>query len=494
MLACAPVPGPRPQAIALLLTALLWGAPAGAEPLSPPEEGQCPTVTIEPSGKEAGVDAVAVALKEGMVLAQEDLMVLRQLVPQELWRHREVFFHEGMRMEVGACYRRYPTASFYRHATERFAGQARLDSDGNLKDYRAGTPFPVETIDSEDPKAALEWAWDLAMRYRGAGPRGHFRIVDLPPGVGSEMTYEGDFFLIQSTHRADLAESDYELPGQDGRLWVGGGEFTKPFDARHLAWRQYRPAKALTRFQESDDVFVYVPTMRKMRRAASSWVDGFYAPRYTVTGDAGGGGVPFGGELGGAAGSIQPTAGASIAVSEHVRRGFIGLELRPNAYVWRLLGTRSVLAPLNGSRPGFPLFDERNFGTSGLSVASDRWDVRFAVVIEGALRRQDEDVRTLTIYVDYQTRQPLFWITRTSGRRLLDIGVLVHRYSGDVADYPEWPGGTPANVFEPVAAAFYNALEGGGGWRRESYDTRSTPYSEDEIRRLTASQRLDRGR
>jgi hypothetical protein len=39
-----------------------------------------------------------------------------------------------------------------------------------------------------------------------------------------------------------------------------------------------------------------VPTMRKMRRAPSAWVDGIFMPRYRVSGDAGGGGLPIGGE------------------------------------------------------------------------------------------------------------------------------------------------------------------------------------------------------
>ena len=43
-----------------------------------------------------------------------------------------------------------------------------------------------------------------------------------------------------------------------------------------------------------------------------------------------------------------------FATSENVRRGFEGLSLRPNAYVWRLLGHAEVLAPLNGSESGYP--------------------------------------------------------------------------------------------------------------------------------------------
>ena len=152
------------------------------------------------------------------------------------------------------------------------------------------------------------------------------------------------------------------------------------------------------------------------------------------------------------------------------------------------------MAVINSSELGWPINEERNYGYSGLSFASDRWDVRRAIVIEGALRERTEAVRTVIIYVDYQTLQPLYWITRTNKRRLLEIGVLAHRFTGDLIDYPEWPGGTPSAAFEPVASAFYNALAGRGGWRRESYRLRSVPFSENERRFMTSSDSLSRGR
>ena len=32
------------------------------------------------------------------------------LLPPEIWRNREQFFHDGMRLEIGPCHRRYPVA------------------------------------------------------------------------------------------------------------------------------------------------------------------------------------------------------------------------------------------------------------------------------------------------------------------------------------------------------------------------------------------------
>jgi hypothetical protein len=435
------------------------------------------------------VDAPPVLLREGTMVDAERLLMLRRLLPAVIWQHREAFFYDGMRMEIGGCYAAYPAFGPYKAATQRFRGQAKLDDEGNLLNYTAGLPFPPDDIDPEAGEAAARWAWNLEERWRGAGYRGRFRITEIPARVGGILTFDGRFFFLQIGHRSDLAEDGYRLPEQKDLAWAAGGEFESPFDARGLAWRQFRSRESEEKHDEPDDIFAYVPTMRKQRRAATSWVDGLYVPTYTSGNEGAGGGLVYGD-----GGTIAPTAGLSIAASEDMGHGLTGFSLRPNEYVWRYLGEQAVIAPLNASRPGYPVDDKRNFGFSGLSFASDRWDVRWAVIIEGARRTSGGDIRTLEVWIDYQTQQPLYWITRTGKRRLLDIGILVHRFTGDVLGAPEWPGGIPANVFEPVGAAFYSAISGGGGWRRESYDLRSGPVDEGERRTMTSADALGKGR
>jgi hypothetical protein len=473
-----------------LMLALALGAATATA--APPNEGDCPTVSGATTGPgadgSAPRDAVSVTLREGMVLTANDLLVLRQLVPKEIWAHREAFFFEGMRMEIGPCYRRYPLPGFYNRATEAHAAEVELGKDGSLRGYRAGAPFPSESIDPEADDAAMRWAWNLELRFRGAGHQGRFRVVDFQRRNGSVLGYEGNFFLLPTRGRADLPDDDYLVESGD-HWWIFGGRFTKPFDVRHMAWRQFRSKSALLEFEEPDDTFVYVPEMRKSRRASTSWVDGMYFPTYSAASLGGGGPVSFGGSFGG----INPTASRSAAVTTHAYRGFEGLSLRPNAYHWRMRGTQDVLAPINGSRPGYPEAIDRNFGPAGLSVASDRWEPRHAVVIEGAVRRPDETIRTVTYWVDHQTHQPLFRLSRAGRRRLIDIQIFVHRFSGDQPDYPEWPGGVPALVFDPVAQVSYDAIHGGGGWRRESYDLRSLPFDEKDLAGMTSAAALDRG-
>jgi len=193
-------------------------------------------------------------------------------------------------------------------------------------------------------------------------------------------------------------------------------------------------------------------------------------------------------------GSISPTAGISIATAEHIRQGFSDLAIRPNAYVWRLLGEREVLAPINSSHAGYPENELRNYGPFGLSVANDRWDVRWAVVIEGLARRRGDGFDRITVFVDYLSQLPLYIMTRRRNGRLIEVGIPVHRFSGDTIAYPPWPNGEGAMVFDPVAAVYYNAATGGSGWRRESFDVQSVPVGDAALMRYLSPDFLLRGR
>ena len=103
------------------------------------------------------------------------------------------------------------------------------------------------------------------------------------------------------------------------------------------------------------------------------------------------------------------------------------------------------------------------------------------------------------LWIDWQTAQPLYYITRRKQGFLLDVGILVHRFSGDRPSYASWipedaeDEPEKANVFDPVAAAFYFVPGGGSGWRRESYDVTSVPIDSKKLRRLTSTDALLRG-
>jgi hypothetical protein len=485
--------------LALSATPVRAADDAPASPWDVPAEGSC-----DPKGGlrgwPLGDAAPALPFKPGDVVAKEQLAVLENYLPPDLWSHRERFFYEGMQLEIGPCFRDYSPPAFYREATQNFAGRARLLENGGLADYTAGLPFPPESIAAADPQAGIRWAWNVEHRYQGAGFRGKFRISDLVGRIGRAEPFEGSIFKMHMAHRADRAASDYIAPGASDKQWVAGGEYYQPFAAREYAWRQYRDLSAQADRARSDDLHAYVPNLRRVRRIAANQVEGLYMPQFSVgvvqsQQLAIGGGTP---EAGGAVGSVG-VGGASGTLATK-RSGFEGLELRPLLWKWNVLGVQDVLAPINARNPLYPAPEaaERNFGPWGLSFASDRWDVRRALVLEGAAVEQTpggDQAARLVQYFDLQTGAPLYSMTYDDKGRLIDLGMFVGRWSEDRSDYPRWPDDPAREVrtIDPVGAAFANLSEG-GSWRRESWDVVSTPPDDRTLKTQLSVNNLTKGR
>ena len=112
------LPVPFTAALMRIATALaLIAASAGAGKSDNPD---CPTLGVQPAETQLE-DATPTQIREGMVLGYSDVVLLRDLMPPEVWRKRRIFFFEGMRMEIGPCQRRYPFPSDFSAATEKYS-------------------------------------------------------------------------------------------------------------------------------------------------------------------------------------------------------------------------------------------------------------------------------------------------------------------------------------------------------------------------------------
>ena len=464
-------------------------APA-ASPWALPPEGAC-AAAAGAAGGPAAADAPPVPFAPGDAIDFARSEALRDYLPPEVWEQRERFFFEGMRLEIGPCFRDYAPPGFFAEATRRHAGQARLAQDGGLEGYQGGLPFPPETIEPRDPRAGLRWAWNAALRYQAAGFRGPFRIADIVGVLHRAEAFDGEIFKVQTAFRSDRPDGGYAGPGARDRHWVAGGLFFRPFAAREFAWRQYRSAAHLREAERSDDLHAYVPELRRVQRVSAANVEGIYVPAFTTgslpdagSGFAGAGGAVLGGPGG---------AGAAAATLPARRSGFEGLEIRPLLYTFEVLGVRDVLAPINAVSPAYPEAPERGFGPWGVSFASDRWDLRRALVLRGTLREPGArgDVASVVHWLDLQTLQPLYAIAFDRRGEVLEVGQYVGRWSEDRPDYPPWPDdpGRPVRVIDPAAAAFADVHDY-AGWRRESWTAVGTPPTDGELRTLLSLNEL----
>ncbi len=462
-------------------------------PWTIPAVGSCaPTGGLR--GPPLGGDAPPLPFQPGESFGLDRLDVLRDYLPSFLWEQRERFFFEGMRLEIGSCFADYGPPDFYLRASAEHAGEPRLGPQGGLLEYTAGQPFPPDRIAPDDPEAGLRWAWNVELRYQGAGFRGRFRTSDMVGRDGRAEPFVGEIFKHQTAFRAD--RPGYQAPGAKGKHWVAGGVLSEPFDARHHAWRQYRDVAHLEEPGRSDDLHAYLPDHRRTRRIPAADLEGLYMPSFSVgvmkpqvlSGLAGG--------TDGGGGGIGAAAAPTGAIATK-RSGFEGLELRPLLHEFRVLGVQDVLTPIDARTPAFPTDAERDFGPFGLSFASDRWDLRRALVLEGRARaeRGGDQVARLLLYVDLQTLVPLYYASWGSRAEAIDVGMYAGRWSEERADYPRWPDDAerPIRVIDPVGASFAH-IEQGGGWRRESFEMVSTPLEDGEVRRMLSVKELTKRR
>ena len=472
---------------ALTALAMLAAFPARADdPWQLPAPHSC---RPDASSSAVRVDAPPFPFKTGDVIGAEQLSLLRDFIPPLLWQNREQFFFEGMRLEVGDCFADYSPPAFFQEATEKFSGQATLLPNGGLENYTAGLPFPPATIERDDPQAGLKWAWNFAHRYQGAGFNADFRISDIVGLYGRAEPFSGHIYKAQIAHRADRADEGYRAKGSNSLWWVAGGKMTEPFNARGHAWRQFRDVESERSEGRTDDLHAYLSTARRVRRLAAAYVEGLYLPSFSVGISA----LPAadGADAGGAASSRPDTVTPK-------RSGWEGLEIRPLRAEWKVIGVQDVLTPINASNPMYPEEKGRDFGVWGVSFASDRWDLRRALVLESSYQAPEEEKGGLArrvMHFDLQTLAPLYYQSWDKRGETVDVGMYVSRFSEDREDYPRWPDddARPVRVLDPVGAAFANVSER-VGWRRESWEATSMPSNSRDERNKASVQGLTKGR
>ncbi|MDJ0865405.1 MAG: DUF1329 domain-containing protein [Myxococcota bacterium] len=467
----------RPAILLLVAGAALAALEAGASPWEIPPEGSCDgggALRGEPGVR----DVPATPVAPGEVFDVTRIEALRDYFPAELWQHRDRFFHEGMRLEIGPCFRDYSPPEFFVRATESHRGTARLLENRGLEGHGGGLPFAPDTVAPEAADAGLRWAWNFAHRYQAAGFQGSFQITDLLGKIGRAEPFRGEIFRVLLARRTDRSEA---IPYAGSKAWVAGGLFSEPFNAREYSWRQYRDVAHERVQRRTDDLHAWMPQLRRVRRIPSTQVEGLYMPTFSVgaTPALGGGG--------------QAASVGNVGQIQTKRSGFEGLEIRPLLYEWRFVGVHDVLAPINAVNAMYPVERARDFGPWGLSFASDRWDLRRALVLEASRTSVTEPSQAFRIvfYVDLQTLHPLFYLSYDRRNEPIDVGVFVGRWSEDRPNYPPWPDdpSRPVRVIDSVGAAFAN-LQMRGSWRRETWEMVSVPPDDGDLRPLLSVRNL----
>jgi hypothetical protein len=409
--------------------------------------------------------ATGPSFREGDILTLDQIDKLRPFVPKPFWDNRDFFFYEGMRLEIGPEQRDYSPSKEFQAATEHYRGQARIGPDDSLENWTAGRPFPVDEIDClGDPQAGVKIMWDF--QALGGDGQAHFFYSYWDRGERLPLYYEGTGQRVQLSHRYEekYREMDGDIFRGEKRKFVFGAEVVAPFDARGIQLLSYRYKKSDGPRAEArhDDTWVYVPTLRRVRRISSAQ-------------------------------RTDAIAGTDFTFDD--LRSFNGIVPQ---YEWQCLWEGRMIGPMNTKVKGYPYEKDHNFGPFGLSFASDNWELREVWLIRMTPKNDDHPYHRKDIYIDKQTFAPMYSFAYDRKEELWKIIWHNKRWSQDEDLTGEWFPGWE-EVPEPrallVVSDIIANVQTGTGNRIEFWDAHGTPLpSKGRIRRYIDVGRLTKGR
>jgi hypothetical protein len=409
-------------------------------------------------------DAIgAPTFRQGDVISLDKIESIKNYLPPEFWANRDFFFYEGMKLEIGPFFENYAPAEAYKNATAQFAGQAQIGPDNSLESYTAGQPFPMDQIDCKgDPEAGAKIIWNFDYRWGGDGTRTKYYYSYWDRGEELPLYYEGTSKTIKLAHRPEPQhlENDGDIFRGEKRKNAFGVEVTAPFDARGIMLMTYRykDSDKPESQTKNDDTWVYVPTLRRVRRISSAQ-------------------------------RTDAVSGTDFTFDDLF--SFSGVVPQ---YKWECLGEMDILAPMNSKAKAYPYGRDHNFGPYGLSYADDVWELRKAVKIRFYPTNPDHPYHHKDIYIDKESMEPLYSFAYDQKEELWKIIWHNHRWSGDMEEYQPWEGVSEPRDTRTVSDTIVNVQTGTGN-RIEFWDNDGTPLkSKGKVRRYIDIGRLTKGR
>ena len=154
----------------------------------------------------------------------------------------------------------------YLEASQKYSSQVRLAHNGGLLDYTAGLPFPK--LDPNDPQAGLKLAWNFYRRwlgddYKNGGSTKEGRIIrDVIERDGSERRGTVVAHSLFTRNRVTIDPRPV-FPGYEDIDWMQLRADEYPRDTSGTTTLEIRYADA----KREDDFYVYIPSIRRVRRA-----------------------------------------------------------------------------------------------------------------------------------------------------------------------------------------------------------------------------------
>ncbi len=254
----------------------------------------------------------------------------------------------------------------YKAATEQYSPQVALAPDGQIRNYRAGLPFP--TIDPNDPAVAMKIMWNFEFRplYSDDLDARDLEISSHRPGSSGdvEQFILAHLAFYKSVGRTEVAPMPIDNDIYNTGIAYRSGAF--PF----LSPAEFRGAGIIRQGSVlpgvEDVVWEYSRQTRRLRRLpATELSDAF--------------GIATNGGAGQGAGGVD---GASTYASTLDPDSTFGFSAKISDFTYRFLGERQMLASVHAENvPAIPCAND-----NGRSICPENWEMRNIYVIEATAK------------------------------------------------------------------------------------------------------------
>ena len=403
-------------------------------------------------------------LPTGRIVHHADIAQLEPFLPAQFWAQRDAFLPPGMEMEIGPAFRDYTPPAVYQDATKKNRGAASLGVDDTLVGYASGAPF-AEIACKDDPKAGVKSIWNFTWRWQGFGLEGDVRYTYWEKGNQRALEYRGKTFGFFLKHRPEPQFAEGNVFRREKRAAVVGLVGEAPAQAKGIRTLTYRYEASLgpRASAQPEDTWVFIPDLRRTRKVSETQ---------------------------------RSTAFAGTDFSFDDLFSFSGL---PAQYEWGCIGERVLLAPTNTKQRGYPYNEEGNFGPSGLSYATDRWEARHAIGVRLTPRDPTHPYSRKDIWLDRQTFEPLYSFAYDRKEELWKVIYHLHRWSEDDLGpekardwYPAWENVPEPRDLKLISEALLNVQTGTGN-RIDFWNAQGSPPDLRKLRQRLDVRGLSRG-
>ena len=208
--------------------------------------------------------AAEVELKPGETIGPQNWQKIQGMVGENLLNRVKA----GHTISIKAP-KTYRPLKEYAEATEKYSGKVRLGANGELINYVAGQPFPK--IDPGDPQIGQKLAWNFFYRWlgddykTGGAVKGGKIIRAAIEKDGAERRADlVSYFLFPSTRYS--LDPKPAVPGYEHIDFMQLRVDSYPRDASGTTTLEIRYKDP----NRADDLHIYIPSIRRIRRATTT--------------------------------------------------------------------------------------------------------------------------------------------------------------------------------------------------------------------------------